>query len=290
MRQDYEILYIRQYLIFCDKSVNFYCIRPCGIYNIVIRKLYTYEHISVWSMLMFSINLSELTMPRGSGSKASGSSGTRATKASSGPGAKASSSSGPAKTSSSSAKGSRSGATMSGSATKKSHSGMDELVSRTGQMKLEDKSHVYRVCRKDEDLSKDIVAKAKPGTAEAKRTVNQHINSGSKKASPYISATASPDVAREWSYYTKETPKDVRPRDEPRPIIKIDTSKMEGTSKPIDLTNESERQKHVSGATQINRVKSSQEVLFKDRIPKQNSRGENVFEEWKNPPKPNMPK
>ena len=240
-------------------------------------------------MLMFSIHLSELTMPGGSGSKASGSSGTTATKASSGPGRKASSSPGAAKPSSSSAKASRSSATTSGSATKESHSGMDELVSRTGQMKLED-SYVYRVCRKDEDLSKDIVAKAKPGTAEAKRTVNQHINSGSKKASRYISATASPEVARQWSYYTKETPKDVRPRDEPLPIIKIDPSKMEGTSKPIDLTNESERQKHVSGATQINRVKSSQEVLFKDRIPKQTSRGEDVFEEWKNPPKPNMPK
>jgi hypothetical protein len=69
--------------------------------------------------------------------------------------------------------------------------------------------------------------------------------------------------------------------------IKIDPSKLEeGTSKSIDLTNESEREKYDSGVTQINRVKSSKEIF----IPSQNSRGENVFEEWKNPPKPEKPK
>lgn len=229
-------------------------------------------------------------MPRGSGSKASGSSGTRATKASSSGSAKARSSTSNA-SSSSSAKASRSGAQTSSSATKASHSGIDELVSGTNKMTLEDSpEYVYRVCRKDEDISKDIVAKAKQGTPDAKRTVNQHINSGGKKDSIYISTTASPKVAQEWAYYTKESPKDVREREEPLPIIKIDRSKMDGSSKSINLTKESEREKHVSGATQINRAKSSQEVLFQHRIPKQNSRGENVFEEWKNPPKPEMPK
>ena len=156
-------------------------------------------------------------------------------------------------------------------------------------MRLED-NYLYRVCRKDEDITKDIVSKAKQGTPEANRTVNQHINSGGKKDSSYISTTASPEVALQWAHYTKEKPNDVRKREEPLPIIKIDQSKMEGMSKPINLTNESEREKYISGATQINRVKSSQEVLFEGRIPRQNSRGENVFEEWKNPPNPKKPK
>ena len=209
-------------------------------------------------------------MPRGS--KTGSSAGTRVTK---------SKSSGAAKPSSSSTKASSSGAPKScSSSTKASSSGIDELVSRTDKMKLED-NYAYRVCRKDEDISKDIVCKAKQGTPEAQRTVNQHINSGGKKASRFISATASPDVA----HNTKENPKDVRERDAPQPIIKIDLSKLEDTHKPIDLTSESERGKYVSGATQINRVKSSQEMLFKDRIPKQNSRGETVFEKW-DPSKP----
>ena len=233
-------------------------------------------------------------MPRGSGSKPRGSSGTRATKTSGGSGGKASSSgatkpssSTPKASSRSSAKTSGYGAQTSSSATKESHSGIDDLVHGTNKMTLEDR-YTYRVCRKDEDISKDIVSKAKQGTPDAKRTVNQHINSGSKKDSPYISTTASPKVAQEWAYYTKENPKDVREREEPLRIVKIDRSKMDG--KPIDLTKASEREKYVSGATQINRAKSSQEVLFQDRIPKRNSRGENVFEEWKNPPKPEMPK
>ena len=238
-------------------------------------------------------------MPRGSGSKSRGSSGTRATKASSGSGGKASSSgatkassSTPKASSSSSAKTSSYGAQTSSSATKASHSEIDDLVRGTEKITLEDSSseYLYRVCRKDEDISKDIVAKAKQGTPDAKRTVNQHINSGSKKDSSYISTTASPETAQQWAHYTKENPKDVREREEPLRIIKIDQSKMDSTCKPIDLTKESEREKYVSGATQINRAKSSQEVLFQDRIPKQNSRGENVFEEWKNPPKPEMPK
>ena len=182
---------------------------------------------------------------------------------------------------------------------------VDDLVKKTktlglgkpdedyyGLQGLDPSTVLYRVCRTDQDISADIVCKAKPGSQESQRSVNQHINSGSKLASRFISTTASRDVALKWAYYTKETPNDVKKRDEPLSIIEINLSKMSGMqelSDLINLTNQEVRNHFVSGATQINRVKSSQEVLFQWRIPKTNSSGEIVFELWENPPIPKTP-
>ena len=180
---------------------------------------------------------------------------------------------------------------------------VDDLVKKTktlglgkpdkdyyGLQGLDPNTVLYRVCRSNQDISKDIVCKAKPGSPESKRSVNQHINSGSTHASCFISTTASRDVALKWAYYTKETPDNVKKRN--LPIIEINLSKMSGMQELrdlINLTNQEVREHFISGATQINRVKSSQEVLFQWRIPKRNSSGEIVFELWKNPPMPKTP-
>ena len=199
--------------------------------------------------------------------------------------------------------------------------GMDDLVTKTSKLDLEkedkkedkdfyglqgldpDTSVLYRVCRYDQDTDNDILCKAKPGSKEADRTVNQHINSGSRLASQFISSTVSPEVALQWAFYTKETPKDVKLRPNgPHPIIIIDLSKMEGMQELkdlINLTNNEVQEHFVKGKPQINRVKSSKEVLFQWRIPKKNyiikTDGcrtwfveENVFELWKNPTQPRL--
>ena len=199
--------------------------------------------------------------------------------------------------------------------------GMDDLVTKTSKLDLEkedkkedkdfyglqgldpDTSVLYRVCRYDQDTDNDILCKAKPGSKEADRTVNQHINSGSRLASQFISSTVSPEVALQWAFYTKETPKDVKLRPNgPHPIIIIDLSKMEGMQELkdlINLTNNEVQEHFVKGTPQINRVKSSKEVLFQWRIPKKNyiikTDGcrtwfveENVFELWKNPTQPRL--
>ena len=192
--------------------------------------------------------------------------------------------------------------------------GIDELVTRTSNLAIEkdedfyglqgldpNTAVLYRVCRYDEDTDQDILCKAKWGSEEAQRTVNQHINSGSRLASRFISSTVSKDVALQWAFYTKETPKDVKLRPNgPQPIIIIYLSRMKGMPELknlINLTNEKVREHFVEGSTQINRVKSSHEVLFQWRIPKKNCVlkadwyylrlvEENVFELWKNPPQP----
>ena len=182
---------------------------------------------------------------------------------------------------------------------------IDDLIKKTGKLGIveRDESYyglqgldpntvLYRVCRSDQDTNKDIVCKAKPGTPDAERSVNQHINSGSTKDSRFISTTASSDVALKWAYYTKESKDDVKKREVPLPMVKVDLSKMAGMQELkdlINLTDQDVREHFVSGATQINRVKSSQEVLFQWRIPKKNPSGKIVFELWKNPPVPKTP-
>ena len=97
------------------------------------------------------------------------------------------------------------------------------------------------------------------------------------------------DVVLKWAFYAKETPNDIKKREKSLPIIKIYLSKFAGMKdldNLIDLTNKDVRDYFVSGATQISRVKSSQEVLFLWGISKINTSREIVFELWEIPPMP----
>ena len=142
-----------------------------------------------------------------------------------------------------------------------------------GLQGLKEDGVLYRACLKEQDIDKDIVCKAKPGTPDANRTVEQHIASGSKKPSRFISTTASPAVASKWAT-------------DGQPIIEIHLSKMAGMKEldeMIDLTNTAVRERFLKGAINRNRAKSSQEVLFQWRIPKKNPKGEDVFQLWGKP-------
>lgn len=151
---------------------------------------------------------------------------------------------------------------------------------------LDPKAKIYRVCREDEDLTEDIRSKATSEKDEEIDTVNRHLNRGSERKSRYISTTASKAVALEWAFYTKEDKQNIKERKSANPIIEIDLSKIkqEQEATLINLTNEKAFNHFVSGATQINRAKSSQEIIFQWCIPRE------MFSELKNPPRPPPPK
>ena len=159
---------------------------------------------------------------------------------------------------------------------------IDFLVKKTSNLRIkkQDKDYyglrgldpdavLYRACDKNADISKDIECK----DPNSDRTVEQHIASGSKKSSRYISTTTSSDVVDKWAK-------------EDQPIVKIDLSRLAGMkelNEMINLTNTEVREHFIKGATHRSWAKSSKEVLFQYRIPKKNSRKEDVFVKWEKP-------
>ena len=152
---------------------------------------------------------------------------------------------------------------------------------------------LYRVCRDDENIENAIKCKAGLFREDRRRTVEQHINSGSENNSRFISTTLSRDVALKWAFYTMENKYNIQERFTPLRIIKIDISKIppETARGMINLTVEEVRNHFLRGATQVCRAKASQEVLFQDQIPEENPRtGEIVYKLWDDPPQPPKPK
>ena len=58
---------------------------------------------------------------------------------------------------------------------------------------------------------------------------------------------------------------------------------MKALNEMINLTNTGVREHFIKGAIHRNWAKSSKEVLFQYRIPKKNSRNEDVFVKWEKP-------
>ena len=154
---------------------------------------------------------------------------------------------------------------------------IDFLVSKTSKLNigyyglqgLDPDAILYRACNKDADISKDILCK----DPNSDRTVEQHIASGSKKPSRYISTTTSSKVILKWA-------------EEGQPLMKIYVSRLDGMEtldKMINLTDKDVREHFIKGAIHKNWAKSSKEVLFQYCIPKKNSRNEDVFVKWEKP-------
>ncbi|XP_060607504.1 uncharacterized protein LOC132759704 [Ruditapes philippinarum] len=126
--------------------------------------------------------------------------------------------------------------------------------------------HLYRVLREDESIENGIFCQDK----DSSRSVEQHIASGSKYKSKFISTTSSLDVARYWAYFEMNTP-ERKARKVPLRIVEIDIQLLAGTKyekKCINLCNEEVRNHFIKGAIHKNWAKSSQEVLFVVEIPK----------------------
>ena len=124
---------------------------------------------------------------------------------------------------------------------------------------MDENTTFYRVVRDEENLNEDIVSK----DPDAKTTVAQHIASGSKYSSQYISTTLSLEVAIKWAFYDLENGIRIE-RELPLRIIEFKLSKLSEEAKEtmINLTDEGVRENFIKGATHQNWAKSSQEVLF----------------------------
>ncbi|XP_060607505.1 uncharacterized protein LOC132759705 [Ruditapes philippinarum] len=125
---------------------------------------------------------------------------------------------------------------------------------------------LYRVLREDESIENGIFCQNK----NSNRTVAQHIASGSKYKSKFISTTSSLDVARYWAYFEMDT-RERKAKKVPSKIVEIDIKVLAGTNYEkncINLCDEEVRNHFIKGAIHRNYAKSSREVLFVEQIPK----------------------
>ncbi|XP_060607503.1 uncharacterized protein LOC132759702 [Ruditapes philippinarum] len=124
--------------------------------------------------------------------------------------------------------------------------------------------HLYRVLREEESIINGIFCQDK----DSNRTVEQHIASGSKYKSKFISTTLSLNVATLWAYYDMKTKV---ARVDPLRIVEIYIQVLAGTQyekKCINLCDKEVREHFIKGNTHRSWAKSSEEVLFVEKIPK----------------------
>ena len=130
---------------------------------------------------------------------------------------------------------------------------------------IDESQYVYRVCRPDEDIENGIHCR----DPYSNRNVEQHVASGTKHPSRFISTTAGELTARLWAFFEMDTP-DRSERPEPLRIIIIYLDRVRGTTQEeecINLNNQKVREHFITGATHRNFAKSSREVLFQYTIP-----------------------
>lgn len=147
---------------------------------------------------------------------------------------------------------------------------------------LDDQCHyVYRVCRPDEDIDNGIQC----SDPNSPRSVAQHVASGSRNPSRFISTTAGELTARLWAFYRLDTPSRSR-RPEPLRIIRINLSLVSGTAQEegcVNLNNQMVREHFIRGAIHRNYARSSGEVLFQYSIPR------HMYDIMQNPERPPQP-
>ena len=131
---------------------------------------------------------------------------------------------------------------------------------------LNENDFLYRVVEDDEDLTQGIL----PKDPDARRTVEQHIASGSKYSSQYISTTQSLEVAIKWSWYHMENTPPTE-RESPLRVLKIYISKLPEEVKEtvINLVNPTVLKQYIYGRTHRNYAQNSQEVISQLPIPKE---------------------
>lgn len=140
---------------------------------------------------------------------------------------------------------------------------------------------VYRVCRPDEDIENGIQC-SDPNSG---RSVAQHVASGTRHPSHFISTTADESTARLWAFYRMDTPSRSQ-RPEPLRIIRIYLDRVRGTAQEegcVNLNNQEVREHFIGGAIHRNYARSSREVLFQYTIPRE------MYDIMSNPQKPARP-
>ena len=127
--------------------------------------------------------------------------------------------------------------------------------------------YVYRVLRPDEDPNEDITCQA----PQSRRTVSEHIETGLKTPSRFISTTSSFENALKWL----RTSDDITSRkygNKRTTIVRIDLNKIKQqypnvANSAIDLTSRYNREVLLQNEKQKSFAAAYREVLFVDRIP-----------------------
>ena len=145
--------------------------------------------------------------------------------------------------------------------------GNDEDVYGFQGLNEEGVKYVYRVCRPDEDIGEAIVCRDE----NSDRSVSQHVTSGTRHPSRFISTTSSPIVALLWAFYEMNVSSRPRRQQNLRIVrISLDAvSEIPDLAKGcINLNNRKVREHLIPAATARNFAISSNEVLFIGLIPK----------------------
>ena len=127
--------------------------------------------------------------------------------------------------------------------------------------------YVYRVLRPDEDPNEDIACQA----PQSRRTVSEHIETGLKTPSSFISTTSSIETALKWL----RTSDDITSRkygNKRTTIVRIDLNKIKQqypsvANSAIDLTSRYNREVLLQNEKQKSFAAAYREVLFVNRIP-----------------------
>ena len=138
--------------------------------------------------------------------------------------------------------------------------------------------YVYRVLREDENIELGIYSQiiSEKFNTNDKRSVAQHVSSGSRKPSSWISTTVKKHVYHRWALFEDGSKKDEwTKRNKPLRVARIDLNMMQQLSvyrygqEIINLNDNQVRQYLKVGAIAGNYCKSSGEVLFRYWIPKE---------------------
>ena len=126
---------------------------------------------------------------------------------------------------------------------------------------------VYRVLRPDEDPTSDLLVLG----PLSKRTIDQHVATGLKLPSKYISTTSNMKDARKWMT-TANKKSSGQYKNKRNIIVKIDIELLKSkyphvTDDAIDLSNPLNRDKYLRSQTQKSYAAAYSEVVFSDVIP-----------------------
>ena len=137
-----------------------------------------------------------------------------------------------------------------------------------GLQGLEDLTeYIYRVCPPEQNIEEAIEC----NDPDSPRTVSQHVTSGSRIPSRFISTTANEETALLWAFYDMQNHS--RPlRNTPLTVVRIRLEAARAIANLcedcVNLNNRQVREHFVRGATARNFAMSSREVLFQYRIPR----------------------
>ena len=148
------------------------------------------------------------------------------------------------------------------------------VLRRATESLFREYKYAYRVLREDENIEDGIYSRiiSDKFNEYDKRSISQHVSSGSRKPSSWISTTVKQHVYHRWALFEDGSRrKEWKRRNKPLRVIRIDLQKIQESpsyKQEIINMNDAEVRKYLKiGAIAGNFCKSSGEVLFRYWIP-----------------------